>query len=117
MRYICYRNFRKCCKRCFYYRQNNTRSVDYKNTLIMQQKGAKIVDVRSIQEYNEYHITGAINIPVFELKYKIGNYNISKSDTIIVYCQSGARSQKALLELIEMGYKNVYQLEGGLEGI
>lgn len=71
------------------------------------ENGAYLVDVRSNNEYKKNHIKGAINIPVDEIKNQKRKI-ISKNDTIIVYCQSGTRSKKATIELIEMGYNHVY---------
>lgn len=76
-----------------------------------------LLDVRSIAEYNEYHLTGAICIPFYEVPSKIENIIENKKQLIIVYCQSGARSKNALNDLKKMGYSNVYELDGGLDNI
>lgn len=62
-----------------------------------------IVDVRSEEEYNSGHIEGSINIP---LDY-IEQINISTDRQIIVYCQSGSRSEQAAKILMELGYEDV----------
>ena len=67
-----------------------------------------IIDVRSEQEYREGHLNGAINIPLFEIRRKISNMEINKSQLIVVYCSAGIRSMKALNILNSLGYKNVY---------
>lgn len=74
---------------------------------------AIIIDVRSIQEYQEWHIDGAINIPVWDIKQKILNYTESKDQYIILYCSSGVRSKKAQSILWNMGFKNVFNVNGG----
>ena len=71
---------------------------------------AVLIDVRSIQEYNEYHLKGAICIPNFELQEKISSIIEDKNQIIILYCQSGARSKKAENLLRKMGYTNVYEI-------
>lgn len=78
---------------------------------------AILLDVRSPQEYNEYHLTGAICIPYYELQSKILKIVEDKNQTIIVYCQSGARSGKAVNILKHMGYSNLYELDGGIDNI
>ena len=83
----------------------------------LKKSGAVVIDIRSSQEYSEYHIDGAINIPLYELNCNIKKYIQDKNKTIIVYCQSGVRSRKALLLLNSLGYNNVYELEGGIDGI
>lgn len=62
-----------------------------------------IVDVRSEEEYNSGHIEGSINIP---LDY-IEQINISTDRQIIVYCQSGSRSEQAAKILMKLGYDDV----------
>lgn len=76
-----------------------------------------LLDVRSPQEYNEGHINGAINIPEYELSSKANNILKNKNVRIIVYCKSGARSKKGVKTLKKLGYSNLYNLEGGTEGI
>lgn len=76
-----------------------------------------VLDVRSPQEYNEGHITGAINIPEYELNSKIKNIASNINSKIIVYCLSGNRSKKAIKTLKKIGYHNLYNLENGIEGI
>ena len=71
---------------------------------------AIIIDVRTLDEYNTGHIVDAINIPVDN----IGSVDYDKDTVIIVYCASGVRSANAADALIDLGYTNVYNLDGGL---
>lgn len=71
-------------------------------------EGAILVDVRSKEEYNEYHLPDAINIPLDDIQ--AGKIEIGKSKKIIVYCKSGARSKVASQLLIDLGYNNIYDL-------
>ena len=70
-------------------------------------KGAIIVDVRSRQEYYEGHISGSINIPLIDFE----KYSIDRNKIIILYCNAGVRSRKAMMILKSKGYKDVYILE------
>lgn len=73
---------------------------------IMAENEYIIVDVRTKEEYEESHISGAINIPYDE----ITNNNILDKDKVIfVYCRSGARSEIAFSTLTNLGY-TVYDL-------
>lgn len=76
-----------------------------------------LIDVRSIQEYKEYHLNGAICIPLYELQVKIENIVQNKQQLIILYCQSGARSKRAVEILEAMGYTNLYEIDGGIDNI
>ena len=83
-----------------------------------------IVDVRTEEEYNDEHISGAINIPYDTIdenssrNYKgcrLENSELDKEKTIFVYCRSGKRSNIAFNTLTSLGYR-VYDL-GAYEGI
>lgn len=71
-----------------------------------------LIDVRTPEEYKEGHIKGSILIPLSELNEKIESSVKDKNSEIIVYCRSGNRSKTASYELLELGYKNVYDLGG-----
>lgn len=79
---------------------------------------AILIDVRSKDEYKEGCLPGAINIPVYDLEKCIKNDDVINIDQIIiVYCQSGFRSKKAMKILKANGYENCYEIEGGLNEI
>ena len=103
-------------KRIFY-RGFDNKEISYRelNNMVIKD-GALLVDVRSTQEYNEGHLEGAINIPVYDLENKI--YMLpNKNEEIVVYCASGHRSRQAKEILENYGYGNVYNLRNGLDGI
>ena len=72
--------------------------------------GAVLIDVRTVDEYNREHIPNAVNITLDQ----IDTVAYDKDTTIIVYCQSGMRSRQAVETLVNMGYTNLYDLDGGL---
>lgn len=76
-----------------------------------------IIDVRTSKEFSEGHLNGAYNIELSKLKRKINDLKLKKEDNILVCCRSGVRSKKAVIILEELGYINVYNLNGGLENI
>ena len=71
-----------------------------------------ILDVRTLDEYNEGHIEGAILLSNNEIKEKAEITLYDKEEVILVYCRSGSRSEAAAGELIDMGYINVYDFGG-----
>lgn len=73
-----------------------------------------LIDVREPSEFAAGSIDGAILIPLGELKNKIKDFNFSPEKEIIVYCQSGRRSEAAAEILEKLGYKNVKNLKGGV---
>jgi rhodanese-related sulfurtransferase len=71
--------------------------------------GAKLVDVRGADEYGAKHIEGADNAPVETIEDRdIG----PKDATYVLYCSSGARSERAATTLRSKGYTKVYVLGG-----
>jgi len=60
-----------------------------------------IIDVRTKEEYDDAHISNAINIPYNEITEEI---DIDKTKTLLVYCQSGNRSKIAFNKLNDLGY-------------
>jgi phage shock protein E len=78
-------------------------SVDF---VELMKNGAKVIDVRTPQEFAGGHITGAVNIPLDQLGRKVGSLN--KEQTYLLCCRSGMRSASATSQLKAMGFKNVH---------
>ena len=87
------------------------------NKMMKEEQDIVLLDVRSIQEYNEGHLLGAIHLADYEISVKHGNILPDKNAQIIVYCQNGGRSKKAYKKLKKLGYTNIYNLCGGLDNI
>jgi len=78
---------------------------------LVSDSGAIIIDVRSSAEYERYHISNAINIPVDKIsKEELASEIESFDSNIIVYCASGYRSNEAAQKLVDLGYNNIYDL-------
>jgi len=71
-----------------------------------------ILDVRTVEEYNEGHIEDAVLIPVGELESRLDELD-SRKDTL-VYCRSGVRSATASQILVDNGFSSVYNMLGGI---
>jgi len=83
-------------------------------SIVKNNKNVILLDVRSKQEYDEGHLKGAINIPVYELEYRAGSELKNKQCVLIAYCSAGIRSRRAIEILRKMGYKNLYNVEDGV---
>lgn len=68
---------------------------------------AVVIDVRTQEEYDAGHIKSATLIPYDQISQKIGELDLNKDQTIVVYCRSGNRAGKAKDTLQSMGYDNV----------
>jgi rhodanese-related sulfurtransferase len=85
---------------------------ELKQQLAGQEK-IELIDVREQYENEEFNIGGML-IPLGDLPQQIPQLNLSKDDKIIMYCRSGNRSGMAQFLMQEAGFKNVYNLEGGM---
>lgn len=72
-------------------------------------QGARLVDVRSPEEYAGGHIDGAVNIPVGQIEARASELG-DKHGSIVVYCRSGARSSRAKAALESAGFTAVENL-------
>ncbi|WP_188206142.1 rhodanese-like domain-containing protein [Alkalibacillus aidingensis] len=72
---------------------------------------AQLIDVREPREFERGHILGARNIPLSQLKQRLGE--IRKDQAVYLYCQRGSRSTKAANILRKKGYQDLNQLKGG----
>ena len=75
-------------------------------------KNAFVIDVRSTKEWNEGHLSIAKHIEWVNLNSKIEELTKNKNKTIMVYCRSGKRSEKAMKILKDLGYLKVINLGG-----
>ena len=71
-----------------------------------------ILDVRTIAEYNEWHIPNAICIPNETIDENVVNKLPDKNQMILVYCRSGNRSKQAAEKLKKLGYTNLIEFGG-----
>lgn len=74
-----------------------------------------LLDVRSTNEYQQGHLPRSVNIPLPLLFEQLNQ--VPTHLPIIIYCQSGQRSARALEVLLSLGYSDVRQLAGGLQRI
>lgn len=75
---------------------------------------AIIVDVREPEEWNEQHIQGAIFMPLGDVKNRLHELAAYKTSTVIMQCRSGKRSAKAAQILMDAGFKDIYNMQGGI---
>ena len=81
-------------------------------TMMEEESGYLILDVRTPEEFAEKHIPGAINVA----NETIGTDEIpelpDKDQLILVYCRSGNRSKQASEKLAALGYTNIVEFGG-----
>lgn len=73
-----------------------------------------LLDVRSAEEYSAGHVPGALNIPHSEIRSHLASLG-STQQPILVYCRSGRRAGIALSQLSELGFSQLYHLDGDMQ--
>ena len=81
--------------------------------LINRQK-AVVVDVSDASEFASGHVVGSKNIPLSDLEERLSSVVKNKNLPLILVCQSGARSIRALAVAKKLGYEQAQSLGGGL---
>jgi glyoxylase-like metal-dependent hydrolase (beta-lactamase superfamily II)/rhodanese-related sulfurtransferase len=84
--------------------------------LVSQEQQPLIVDVRNPDEYTGElgHIQGSINIPLKDLADRHQEIEDYKNQQLVLVCRSGVRSTTAAALLTGLGFKQVYDLKGGM---
>lgn len=75
---------------------------------------AQIVDVRTPDEYNKGHLENAVNIDWNNSNFENEISKLDKSKPIFVYCLSGGRSSSATNKMHQLGFKEIYEMNGGI---
>lgn len=73
--------------------------------------GGTIVDVRGAEEYEKWHVPGALHIPLVNLRDRLDE--LPRDQSVFIYCRVGFRSYLAYRLLSQHGFKNVSMLAGG----
>lgn len=78
----------------------------------MYQNGAFVLDVRTVEEWNEFHAPNTTLIPLDQLAARVNE--VPRDREIVVVCRSGNRSQQGRDILLNAGFENVTSMTGGL---
>lgn len=87
--------------------------VGQAKTILEQEKNVLLIDARTKEEYDTWHIENAVLVPHTLIMEGIERLNPPKEQTILVICKGGGRSSCVAEKLAEIGYQNVYNIEGG----
>jgi len=96
----------------------NNESINHMNSdeLIefIELNDAVLVDVRTEDEYNSGYIENSLNIDYFSNEFSVNADKLDKTTPIILYCRSGKRSSMSANKISKLGFKEIYNLEGGI---
>ncbi|RME92169.1 MAG: molybdopterin-synthase adenylyltransferase MoeB [Bacteroidetes bacterium] len=80
--------------------------------MLHQEEAIQLLDVRTASEFARGKIAAALLFPLAQLEQQAPPLN--KEETVVVYCQSGKRSARAVALLQAYGFQRVFHLEGGI---
>lgn len=80
---------------------------------IKTNKKPQLLDVRTPAEFAEGHIENAVNVDWQDANFVQNIQKLDKNKAVYLYCRSGKRSQKAAEKLSALGFKKIYNLDGG----
>lgn len=83
-------------------------------TLLINREDAQVIDVRDAAEFASGHLLAARNIPVAKFAERAADLEKMKGKPLIVCCETGIRSGKAIKELQKLGFDRVVGLDGGI---
>ena len=75
-----------------------------------------ILDIRTPQEYNTGFITGALNLDFHDQNFYKTIQLLDRSRLYLIYCESGIRSEEAIIMMKELGFNNLIHMSEGMDG-
>lgn len=82
-------------------------------SLTQKHPNAMLFDVRPSEKFAQYRIKDAIPLPEKKQLLEIA-MELSRTDTVLVYCEKELRSGSAVKALDSLGFTNIFELKGGL---
>ena len=93
-------------------------SINFNEYVELSKKNEfQLIDVRTNDEFNINRLSNAINIDFYDSFFLRRFEKFNKEEYILLYCRSGRRSLLGAEILAKNGYKNIYDLKGGVISI
>ncbi|MFC5429499.1 rhodanese-like domain-containing protein [Paraburkholderia sp.] len=83
-------------------------------TQLINRRNAVVIDLRSADDFAKGHLPSARQIAFGELEAKVGQFVKNKSNPVLLVCQTGQQSHKALRVVKDAGFAEVHVLDGGV---
>ena len=80
--------------------------------MISERDNFVLLDVREPEEFEICHIDGSILAPFSEIKDHLKDFDLNR--VYVVYCKEGDRSVKVVSLMQQLGFQNLYNLDGGV---
>jgi len=95
-------------------RMRKYREVGPAEGVLLINKGAAVLDLRSQAEFSAGHIINARNFPIAELEARSQDLEKLRGQILLVYCKSGESAASAATKLAKRGFEGIAVLKGGL---
>jgi rhodanese-related sulfurtransferase len=90
-------------------------SIDQAEKQIAQTKDVVVLDIRAPKEIANGRVEGSKAVNFYDADFKAQIARLDKSKTYVVFCAVGGRSAKACAQMVEMGFQDVRNVEGGMK--
>lgn len=88
-------------------------SIEAFKTKLATVPAPQLIDVRTPEEFNRGSLDGALNMNFRSDNLENQLNTLDKSKPVFIFCQAGGRSGKCYKKMKDMGFKEVYDMEGG----
>lgn len=88
-------------------------STEFKRRLLVA-TNARILDVRTQEEFLSGHLENALNSDIYDPSFRENISELDKTAEWFVYCRSGNRSKQAVSLMKELGFTKITELQGGI---
>lgn len=82
--------------------------------IINNSDDALIIDIRAVADFKKGHIKGAKNVQLSDFASSIDAYSDYKNKPVLVYCNSGNTTKRAVKLLKNAGFEKINDLDGGI---
>ena len=76
--------------------------------------GLVVLDIRTPEEFNEARLANAINVDYYDADFAEQLDGLDKNDPYVMYCRTGNRSSDAVKTMKDLGFVEVYEIDGGI---
>ena len=81
----------------------------------MNRRKASVLDLRSEEAFKAGHLPGAKHVPSNEILARIEKLKLDRKNPLILVCETGVSSRKAIAEVQKLGFAEVGTLDGGVQ--
>ena len=84
-------------------------------TIWINRRKAAVLDLRPEEAFKAGHLPGAKHVPANAMTAKLEKLKLDRKNPLILVCETGASSRKAIAEVQKMGFAEVGTLDGGVQ--